>query len=336
MRLHSAAAFLFISNILVGRSAAASPSECDDLCSGEVRPVIPAGTSECVDPNIEANNCGFANLVKACLDEDGEMSDSCPYEGNISCWDTSEITNMRTAFKGQSKFNKPLCWETGSVTDMYQMFKEATAFDKDVNHWDVSNVKYTMEMFYGASAFNKPLDEWDTSSLLSTLYMFRDAIAFDHDLKNWDVSDVSHMGGMFQGATSFNKNLNDWDISKVTNMFYMFNGAESFDQCLRTWAEKTPSDVSTFGMLKGTSCPKEKDPKPDKGPWCQTDRRCKCKDRKNKFKVDGKKKSCDWVAKKKTEERCEMAVGGNGDSSSSDDGSKKVKDKCPEACGYCS
>ena len=45
------------------------------------------------------------------------------FNGDLSAWDTSNVTTMRTMFR-RSDFNQPLNdWDVSNVTDMYEMFR---------------------------------------------------------------------------------------------------------------------------------------------------------------------------------------------------------------------
>jgi surface protein len=73
-------------------------------------------------------------------------SECLKLHGDISTWDTSEVTNMNYLFCGHSKFNRTLNWDTSKVTNMRFMFCYAHAFDQ-VLTWDVSNVVDAHFMF---------------------------------------------------------------------------------------------------------------------------------------------------------------------------------------------
>ena len=78
--------------------------------------------------------------------------------GEISNWDTSNVTDMGDMFRDATAFNQPLNkWNVSNVTDMTMMFYNATAFNQPLNDWNVSNVKDMYFMFLGATSFNKPL-----------------------------------------------------------------------------------------------------------------------------------------------------------------------------------
>jgi len=122
--------------------------------------------------------------------------------GDISTWDTSEVTDMSNLFREKSLFNDDIAlWDTSSVTRMTSMFFRASAFDMDISRWDTSSVTYMSNMFYEATAFNKNLSAWDVSSVSYMSRMFKDASAFRQTLC-WDVvASSSARVDMFTGSS---------------------------------------------------------------------------------------------------------------------------------------
>merc|ERR1712238_476463 len=71
---------------------------------------------------------------------------------DISSWDVSSVTTMRSMFTQTKKFNRDVSdWDVSSVTDMRSMFSDATKFNGDVSDWDVSSVTNMREMFKGTT-----------------------------------------------------------------------------------------------------------------------------------------------------------------------------------------
>ena len=68
--------------------------------------------------------------------------------GNISKWDTSNITDMSGLFFNKTNFNDDISgWNVSKVTDMEYMFGSAQEFNQPIGNWDVSNVTNMIEMF---------------------------------------------------------------------------------------------------------------------------------------------------------------------------------------------
>ena len=166
------------------------------------------------------------------------------FNGNISGWDVSSVTEMVGMFSDASSFNRPLdLWEVSSVTGMGHMFFRASSFNQTLDRWDVSSVTGMGYMFGDATSFNRPLASWNVSQVTEMGHMFDDATSFNQPLDRWNVSQVTNMGSMFDDATSFNRPLASWNVSQVTDMDYMFFGATSFNRPLASWNVSQVTDM---------------------------------------------------------------------------------------------
>jgi len=82
------------------------------------------------------------------------------FNGDISNWNVSSVTNMSYMFS-ESIFNGDISnWDVSSVTDMSFMFYYASSFNGDISNWIVSSVTNMRYMFYVASSFNQNLCNW--------------------------------------------------------------------------------------------------------------------------------------------------------------------------------
>ena len=100
------------------------------------------------------------------------------FNGNISGWNTSSVTNMSTMFAG-TPFNQPLNnWDTSSVTNMEWMFA-ATPFNQTLNNWDTSSVRNMQGMFWGAYSFNQNISGWNVCRVSNFWW-------FDHYTPLWN------------------------------------------------------------------------------------------------------------------------------------------------------
>jgi len=61
----------------------------------------------------------------------------------------SRMFGFATAFNGDLSL-----WNVSEVTEMQFMFVNATAFNGDLSRWDVSKVTNMLRMFYRATTFN--------------------------------------------------------------------------------------------------------------------------------------------------------------------------------------
>ena len=188
--------------------------------------------------------------------------ETCQEKGwdcDLNFIDTSKITDMSRLFASNSEcydlseFNGDISkWNTSNVTNMEGIFCFAENFNQSINDWDVSNVTDMSNMFYGAKNFNGTLNNWNTSNVTNMFNMFHRAQNFNQPLNNWNVSSVTDMEAMFCSAHSFNQPLDKWNTKNVKNMAYMFNGAASFNQQINTW---NTSNVTDMDAMFGNSCP---------------------------------------------------------------------------------
>jgi surface protein len=85
------------------------------------------------------------------------------FNGDISKWDVSNVTNMDSMFRS-SKFNEDISnWNVSNVTNMYYMFVYSK-FNKEISNWDVSSV-IDMEEMFAESNFKQDLSKWKPISL---------------------------------------------------------------------------------------------------------------------------------------------------------------------------
>ena len=131
---------------------------------------------------------------------------------------TSWVTNMENLFSADQDHplsdylnnNDISSWDTSGVTTMKSMFYNCTNFNQTIGNWDVKNVLEMSWMFYGCTNFN-PYDINHIPPPIPTNAQ---------KLSNWNVSNVTSMYNMFYYATNFNQDLSSWDSSHVTNCSY--------------------------------------------------------------------------------------------------------------------
>ena len=97
-------------------------------------------------------------------------------------------------------------WNTSSVTDISSMFYKAYDFNQDISGWDTSNVTSMEAMFFEAKAFNQDIGGWDTRKVEFMNHMFRGAEDFNQDIGSWDVASLINAHSMFQGTALSSEN----------------------------------------------------------------------------------------------------------------------------------
>ena len=193
-----------------------------------------------------------SSYIYSWLDADRNLNELC----------TSLITDMRSLFgvsdSGRNQFNGDISnWDVSKVTNMAGMFTNSV-FNGDISNWDVSNVT-TMEGMFKFSDFNQDIGGWDVSSVTNMSSMFRGSFEtdfinpFNQDISNWDVSNVTNMARMFQWG-DFNQDIGGWDVSSVNDMSSMFRGSfeagflNPFNQDISNWDVSNVTNMARMFM----------------------------------------------------------------------------------------
>ena len=93
-------------------------------------------------------------------------------EVDLNDIDTSKITDMSHLFQNPD-FNGHISqWDVSNVTNMSYMFYRCKSFSQDISNWDVSKVISMWGMFYGCKDFNQDISSWDVSKVKDMKYMF--------------------------------------------------------------------------------------------------------------------------------------------------------------------
>ncbi|MCX6753436.1 MAG: BspA family leucine-rich repeat surface protein [Candidatus Nomurabacteria bacterium] len=179
------------------------------------------------------------------------------FNGNISSWNVSHVTDMHYMFLGASSFNQDISsWDVSSVTTMEQMFQEATLFNNGGHAltWTTNGGTHLVQnmhaMFLNASFFNQDISSWDVSSVQNMSSMFLSNQFFNNGgqaltwITGTGTHNVINMAGMFQGASAFNQNISSWDVSSVQNMSAMFENSSSFNQNISSWDVSSVQNMS--------------------------------------------------------------------------------------------
>ena len=181
-------------------------------------------------------------------------------KGGLNCdlnfIDTSLVTNMRELFSRAgdfSKFNGDISkWNTSNVTDMSNMFV-GSKFNGDISKWDTSKVK-TMGSMFASAEFNGDISSWNVSSVRSMEYMFAYS-KFNGDISRWNTSEVRIFTSMFR-ESKFNGDISSWNVTNARDMDEMFMDSE-FKGDISKWYLENLSERCAHKML--THSPIEKD-----------------------------------------------------------------------------
>ena len=215
------------------------------LCSAktlaDVYKVPPQSSSEVIENiNIGGNNNGGDNNLG-----DNNLGDNNLGDNNLGDNERQPIQSndaLKSAVNQYFNGNQDIVnqhgdisgWDTGNVTDMSYLFKDKT-FNEYIGGWDTSKVTDMSGMFASVNQFNQDLSGWNTQNVTSMNQMFNFANKFNQDISLWDTQNVKNMNGMFAAANLFNQNLSTWNTQNVTDMSFMFLDTSAFNQDLSGW-----------------------------------------------------------------------------------------------------
>ena len=97
------------------------------------------------------------------------------------------FTNMSEMFNLPKNFNGDISnWDTSQVTTMFKMFHDASNFNGDISNWD-THVMYMNSMFYYAESFERNIRNWNVNPNVSGMfYMVTSFLNTFGDLINGD------------------------------------------------------------------------------------------------------------------------------------------------------
>lgn len=191
------------------------------------------GTLICIDEDINGAVLGLISMngkeldlnildVSRVTDMSQLFADHKKFNGNISNWNTSKVTNMSKMF-AKSQFNKDIGqWNVSKVTNMRGMFK-SSKFNGNIGNWNTSKVT-NMSNIFANSQFTKDISQWDVSKVTNMKQMFKNS-KFDGDISQWDVSSVINMDKMFS-QSKFNSDISNWDVSRAKKMKDVFKESD--------------------------------------------------------------------------------------------------------------
>ncbi len=135
-------------------------------------------------------------------------------------------------------------WDTSQVTQMNDLFAHAINFDENINDWDVSNVQSMRGMFIGAASFNQPLDRWDIQKVKDMQYMFHGAKKYNQSLASW----VSKLSEDVNTQCMFDATVNETVLESVTGWGKTDTIAPDKSTVTDGWIEVTLKRIFIGGM----------------------------------------------------------------------------------------
>ena len=107
------------------------------------------------------------NLSKLDVSRIKNMDDVFMYslfDGDISQWNTSNVTSMDSMFNGATKFNSDISkWDVSKVITMDYMFANTKKFNRNISNWNLEKIRLCEDMFDNAKAF---LDKYNNGKSL--------------------------------------------------------------------------------------------------------------------------------------------------------------------------
>jgi surface protein len=224
------------------------------------------------------NLSGLFTCLYKVFEQNGTCCGFDKFNGELSSWDTSMITDMSYMFCGSKFFNDISKWNTSNVTNMEGMFSmnliSIPGDDQTLtNPYYCGYTHYNNPPYnYKVSTVDKPstyinkinildIADWDTSKVTNMRGMFANSY-FYKDLSRWNTSNVTNMSFMFSYLAYDGKTADDnapnarligdlsrWNTSNVTDMAFMFTGSK-FNSDVSKWNVSNVTDMSC--MFKHT------------------------------------------------------------------------------------
>lgn len=141
---------------------------------------------------------------------------------NLNFLDVSSLTDLSglMTINPLRYFNGDISqWDVSNVTNMDRTFQNSY-FNGDISQWDTSNVE-TMAYVFEGSQFRGDVSLWNTSKVTQMHGAFANT-SFDGDLSQWNVSKVRTMQSMFHNSL-FKQDLSSWKIDPKVNWYGAFN-----------------------------------------------------------------------------------------------------------------
>jgi len=161
-------------------------------------------------------------------------------------------TTFNSLFRGCTLFNGDVSsWDVSNITNLSGTFRDCVAFNQAVGSWNVTTATTNINsLFYGCTIFNQDISGWDVSNVTTFASAFRDCAALNPNIGGWNVtSTTTAINNMCRGSL-FNRDISGWDISAVTNASNFANGSSfsttNYDLLLPAWEAQSVQDNVSF------------------------------------------------------------------------------------------
>lgn len=178
------------------------------------------------------------------------------FNGNVSDWDVSNVTDMTQTFTYCHSFNRPLNWDTSSCTTMFQTFVECISFNQDMPNFVTSTTTNVTNILSRCYAFNGQINTWDLTGITSGgfgggLWQFMsDCTSFNQSVVGLNPVNAGGYVGAFQGCTALDQDFSSWPIVNITDATSMFDGVTlstaNYNALLISWAAQSVQPNVTF------------------------------------------------------------------------------------------
>ena len=147
------------------------------------------------------------------------------YKGRgLNYWDTSKVTTFYGMFWFTLFDGEISNWDVSSLTNVKHMFRGCNRYGAsiDVSKWNTINLE-SVESFVGFGGINPDMSGWDTSKVTTIKDLAYKNNYFKPELGQWDTSRITNTQNAFAYAKGFVSDLSGYvDIIKLYIYIYVY------------------------------------------------------------------------------------------------------------------